>query len=666
MDNLALDNAKLAVELDPRRPAVLGYRVKPSGLRLDGARPEGVLRINGQIVPWSQWQVAAKSEGGAVVYDLRHGQAQWRLSFRFRLDGSTLVMTMAVAEDPAKTLKTIAFQDLFLISCPHTDFSFWRENWYQGAWNAFPPWPEAGHGGYACNKFQRQLLRDAIPDLAPQPTLHACFFDGKLCGFVKTNYLHLPLVTQALLSDRHGERCGAYAIAPNTYQYRVRNQVMPPLEAKVVVLEDTNGDGKANESDYHLWLNRSFPSPDPLYKKSVWYKVFNAKRLGDVSTTFKQTLEIIEAIHHVTDHLPQVAYLTGWQYDGHDTGFPSHDKLNPVLGTREDLLELVRVAKERFNCVISYHANVDDAYQLYPGWDEGILCRDVDGKIQPYMVFDERQSYHICHTKDVESGKIFKRLDAMLKLIPVEKTIHLDAFRYSNHSWDGDQFIGSMEELACGVQPILAYFKAHGIDVSLEALNNWACDGPGMFSAVWHLDEWWKLQIYHGKILGGGRYRAIGGWGLGMAINNDFDFAMLQNDWPVILDYLYLGTLLYHFYLEREIVEMSAPPGQLRWRFNDGVQVELEERKERLQVTWGDLTIASGHDRFIPLKGAIYVYSRDGGEKTWKLPADWRGVPLEIVGLSRSGRQPAPPHKLTGDSLWIRLPPRSPVKLMRK
>ena len=141
---------------------------------------------------------------------------------------------------------------------------------------------------------------------------------------------------------------------------------------------------------------------------------------------------------------------------------------------------------------------------------------------------------------------------------------------------------------------------------------------------------------------------------------------MLQTDWSFILDYLYLGRMLYRFYLEREIVELSMPPGQMRWRFADGVQVELEERKEHLKVTWGDLLIASGHDRFIPLPDAIYIYSRDGGEKTWKLPADWRGVPLEIFALSRTGRQPAPPHKLTSDSLWLKLPPRQPVKLLKK
>jgi hypothetical protein len=665
---ITLQNKILAVELDGAKPVVLGYLHRPSGTRMGGARPEGVLTVNGKPCGWSEWaiSVAADKSHAACTYDASHAEEGWRLRFRFRLDGPSLVMTLEVADDPAKTLKTIAFRDLPLVTCPHTDYTFWRETWYQGAWNVECPWPEASLGTYGCRGYQKQLLRNAIPDAAPQPTVHACFFNDKLCGFVKTNYLHLPLLTQTLLSDRHAERSGAYAIGPNTYQYRVRDKVLPPLEARVVLLEDTNGDGRSDESDYHLWLNRSFPAPDPLYKETVWYKVFNARRLGDVSTTYKQTLEIIEAIYHVTDHLPQMAYLVGWQYDGHDTGYPSYDRLNLALGTREDLLELIRVAKERFDCVISYHSNVDDAYPLYPGWDESLMCRDVDGTLMPWQVFDNRQSYHLCHTKDVESGNLFKRLDAMLKLIPVEKTIHLDAFRYYNSSWDGDQYIGPMEELICGVRPILEYFKARGIDVSTEAVDGWAIDCPGWFSAVFHLEDYWRAQIYHGKILGGGRYPALGGWGMGSGINRDLDYAMLQRDWSTILDYIYLGTLLYRFYQEREMVEFHIPPHEVHMRFADGVRVDMEARKEYLKVTWGDLLIASGHDRFIPLKDAIYIYSRDGGERTWRLPADWRGVPVEIFSLSRSGRQPAPAHRLEPDSLWINLPPRTPVKIVRK
>jgi hypothetical protein len=585
------------------------------------------------------------------------------------LDGSCdieLLVKIEVLDDPEGTLRTLGFPGMWLVTCPEAGFSFWREKWVQAAWNTFEPgWPEPVCGNTVCRGFENRRLHDALPDAAALPTVHACVFNGNVCGAVKTNYPHLPVLTRSLLSDRHPERAGTFGIGLNTYQYRVRQSTMPPLQARVVLLGDTNGDGIADESDYHLWLNRQFPGPNPLYRERVWYKVLNARRLGDVSATYPQTLEIIEAIHNVTDHMPQMAYLVGWQYEGHDTGFPSHDRLNPLLGTRGDLLELVETARDRFDCLISYHANVDDAYRLYPGWDDDLMCRDVDGSLMPWMVFDERQSYHLCHTKDVESGQIFRRMDAMLKLIPVEKTIHLDAFRYSNHSWEPDGFIGSMEELVCGVRPILDYFAERGIDVSLESVDGWPMDCAGWFSAVFHLEDYWKAQITHGKILGGGRYPALGGWGMGSGINRDLDYAMLQNDWATILDFIYEGALLYRFYLEREMVLLRLAPHRMHMRFDDGVEVELEERKEHLRVTWGDVLVASGYDRFIPLRGSIYAYSRDGGDRTWRLPEGWRGSSVEAFALSRSGRQPAPNHRLTDEDIRIVMPPRTPIKLVK-
>ena len=54
MKPLELENEDLAVELDAGRPMVLGLTVKPGGARMGGARPEGVLRVNGQASPWPQ------------------------------------------------------------------------------------------------------------------------------------------------------------------------------------------------------------------------------------------------------------------------------------------------------------------------------------------------------------------------------------------------------------------------------------------------------------------------------------------------------------------------------------------------------------------------------------------------------------------------------------
>ena len=51
-----------------------------------------------------------------------------------------------------------------------------------------------------------------------------------------------------------------------------------------------------------------------------------------VSTTYDQAAEIIRAINNVSDDLPQLVYLVGWQFQGHDDKYPSLNVVNPRPG----------------------------------------------------------------------------------------------------------------------------------------------------------------------------------------------------------------------------------------------------------------------------------------------------------------------------------------------
>jgi hypothetical protein len=42
---------------------------------------------------------------------------------------------------------------------------------------------------------------------------------------------------------------------------------------------------------------------------------------------------------------PQTVFVSGWTYDGQDTGFPSEDKINASLGTYEKLRDLIESTK---------------------------------------------------------------------------------------------------------------------------------------------------------------------------------------------------------------------------------------------------------------------------------------------------------------------------------
>jgi len=103
----------------------------------------------------------------------------------------------------------------------------------------------------------------------------------------------------------------------------------------------------------------------------------------------------------------------------------------------------------------------------------------------------------------------------------------------------------------------------------------------------------------------------------------------------------------------------------MRIRFSDDVNVLMDTRNDRLKVGWKDVVIAEDYDRFVPFAEAIHAYSRDGGTKTWKLPAEWRNAKLEMFTLTKRGRGPAPAHEVRGDTITLELQPHTPVKIVK-
>lgn len=677
---LQIENDLLAVRLH-EWPAVDQYTYKATGTKLGGSGPKGRLAVNGEEVGWDEWDIASSpsADRTSVSYSLTLKRTGLRLAMDYRLEENALKLTVEAVDDPGERLVRLDWSGQPLLSCAEAGFSFERTEIRQKSWKLIP----GGGRGLYDRMRAGDKIGDAIPDAVDVPTMHACIFDGRLCCFVQTNYPVVPLLSRLLPHERLPGRAGGFAIGPNTYQYRVRNQTMPPLELKAVFLEDINGDGIADECDYQLWMNRKLPDADPMYTNGIWYKVFNAEKERGVLTTFKETLEIIRMICHVTDGMPQIAYLTGWQYDGHDTGFPSMNRINPQLAENperasEELEELVRVARERYNCVVSYHINLDDAYVDAPDWNPALLSRDPDGSARVWLDTAKQRAYHLCHTKDVESGDVFRRIDDFLRTVPVSRTVQVDAFRNTNASWETDGYIGPLEELVCGMKPILAYFRERGIDVSTEGQNGMPVEDGGLFGAYWHYSP--SLH-YHGKIVGGGSVdmNAVA-WGKGASFDSDvlyrgaptrllgeqFHANDFLSGWERIVDIIFLGSLLYRFYLAREMVEWREDEEKVYIRYADGVTVNIRKKEQQLTVRWDRLVIADNDDRFIPLEDRIYLYSRHGSDRSWPLPPDWLETGIAAVRLEADGGRPPAAFELTDGEIRLRLDPRTPVMLTRQ
>jgi hypothetical protein len=656
---MRLANGSLSVEFGAAGPMPMSMSMSyvSGGLVFGGAPAGAGMAANGEPC---DWELAADEAGLPLrlVYDLRHEARRWAVRLEWTLEEHDLRLTLRVAADPEGTLQALDLGPC-LVRVDGREGSLWREEWAQKSWDE-----EMGRGLWTPS-LRHSPLVDVAEDPDPAPTLYCCWYDAdKLCVGLRSNQRYLPL--------RNRVQPRGYEMGLGPYQCRVRGRALQPLEARLAFLPDVNGDGRADESDYQLWVNRQLPSPESPYREAIWYKIYCGDPGRGPTTTLAQAREIVRRVHSYTDGVPQIAHLVGWQYDGHDSGYPSIAKFNESLGTRDELWKLHEECKRDFNTTLTYHINLDDSYPGHPGWDPEVICRERGGELMRWEVFNDQMSFHINHTKDVESGKVFRKLEEMMEEVPLGGAIHIDAFRNMNWSWEPEGLIGPVEELECGVKPIVAWLRERGIDVSTESADHSAADWFGVVSAILHVGRPRDLvQLAHGKMLYGGRFwpPSVWGYGLGTSINWDVIYGRQAIDWygcewwPLLLDGVYLGTLLYQRYLQSEMTCCHLDDEAARLRFADGMETFVRRDNTRLLVTQGDVVVADDSERFVPLGDAIYAYSVDGCTRRWVLPEGFRGRALWSKELGDEAELNE--VLVAGDGLELRLRPRVPVKTVR-
>jgi hypothetical protein len=175
-------------------------------------------------------------------------------------------------------------------------------------------------------------------------------------------------------------------------------------------------------------------------------------------------------------------------------------------------------------------------------------------------------------------------------------------------------------------------------------------DGPLLFSGWFHYDcGLIGRQMLHRKMVGGGPGRHFGelyarDYALGSNIHVDFAYGRRDvvvsylEDFRGMVDRIYLGSLLYLYFLEREMVVCRGTwPDDIHMEYDDGTVVDITSRYT-MTVVRGDMVIAKDNDtRCVPLGDALYIYSPVGDRQSFVLPSEWHGKPLRIVMLSRDG-----------------------------
>ncbi len=657
---IVLSNEIIKVYFSVSFPLIQKYIHQPSQKTFAGHPEDGVLVIDDVEVNWGEFSIEldAKSSNNQISYLCTHEKDGYILKFNYSLNNYEVIFKLEV-DNVQDKIQELNWTKLPFITIKDKNFYFWRENWKQKSWSA--KW---GKGTYNCYNKTYKLNKAKI-DGSAKPTLHCCAFDRKsLCFAIYSNFRVFPLFTQVISNKEHSK-----FLNMGIYQNKLhaRGRKLDSLRVSIAFLSDYNNDNRIDKSDYFLWLNRQLPSPPiHIHDDHMWYKIFLAKP-NMLATTLTQAFEIIRAIANITNNYPQIPFLVGWQYKGHDTDYPAINRLNKDLGSKEEFMNLFRSAEEQFNAFVSCHINIDDAYKHSSQWDDSIITLFPDGKLVHWEEYNNEMSYHISHTKDVESGSIFRRLTEFLNVLPIKKAIHIDAMRNTNVSWEPDGYVSEIEELECGLKPILGFFYDKGIDVSTEGLYFHPTEFAGLFSAIWHFSRRYWLQIYHGKLSGGG-YRSFSNYkaGFGWSIHRDIKYKDFAEDWGGIVDKIYLGVLLSHFLNKHEMLGATFKPWLKSYEIRYSSNILAKCKFGRLKITWNDVLIANKSDRFIPLKGNIYIYSKKGGKKKFKLPDSWNNRKFEALTLSREGQKNLTNFVIIRHQIIIELLPRKPIILRLK
>ena len=262
--------------------------------------------------------------------------------------------------------------------------------------------------------------------------------------------------------------------------------------------------------EYYDWTITRKPERPWLlpYHQSLVYKVMNCTKnaRGEVDTifmTFEQTLDAIRKLSNLTCGIPQVLYLTGWQYEGHDSKYPAWGEVNRHLKRPGDeqavdsLRWLMREARQ-YNALVSLHINMFDAYPESPLWDlyveKDIIAKDTDGNVIPGKQWSGMTSYQLSYTQEWKMGLAQKRIDDLIAMLPElndSKTVHIDAFlgaRPMDQQGVISPYLGYTKEQEAATQrKIYRYWRDRGIDVTSEWVIGLRTDRfVGLQPWAWH------------------------------------------------------------------------------------------------------------------------------------------------------------------------------------
>ena len=370
--------------------------------------------------------------------------------------------------------------------------------------------------------------------------------------------------------------------------------------------------------------------PDEQHKKTI------------VHANFEKALENIKAVDKITLGVPKIIYLVGWQYLGHDSGYPAFFEVNEALKrdcdatARDSLLWLMEEAY-KYNTTVSLHINMYDAYKNSPLWElyveKGLICLDENKNLYKAGFWNGQQAYAISYKREWDCGFAQRRIDKLLELLPIERagTIHIDAFHCRPDVGHGLTLSDSHE----GRLKIIRYFRSKGIDVTSEYLYYDTDEGEpktehlvGVVPLAYHLSQ--SLIDYMSRpasLLCGcdttHRIKECESKDMYLLFGESIDGESIWlNSKNYKLDFLRdfcTKFLKFRFLNSLERLSATVTPDGVSVNFTKNVATYLGEDR----LTINGVTAKAGNELVLPTdwyeKNTAVVYTEKGGQVDWNL-----------------------------------------------
>jgi hypothetical protein len=366
-------------------------------------------------------------------------------------------------------------------------------------------------------------------------------------------------------------------------------------------------------------------------------------------TTFAESRQLMRDIARLTDYAPQVAYISGWVYDGQDTGYPSEDVVNASLGSYEELMKL-KDDSRAIHVNVSVNVNYDDAYKSSPEFNLDYIAREPNGAVWRARAWDGEDSYIVGMAKYVLGGWAIRRINAMMARYKLRDAMLIDALSWFTirNDWDPKHPASGYKNLVDGKWPIIEEFRKRGIHVCSEQFRYpmlgklaLTVDGPEPRPSPLGGEQIPLTAIVYRKSTifgsnGGGALRPKQDlfWNSRPGVWYEH-----KTDRRSITDFYYLVVLPYNKVHSLDVENYSALGSRRTLHLESESKITMDTASDSYQVVWNGVTIATDGSTTCPLDAnRVAFYSRAGGRLQFPLPAHWIAADITARALSVEGR----------------------------